>query len=220
MESQVPHGEAPSLVPPGAPNSDRVLIACKACHRQYDVTLIGPGARVHCECGEWLCVEAQRPRAPRPLVCGHCGGKLEVGAQKCAYCDAEITLEERGLSGVCPVCFARLLAGAHYCMECGTAIRPQAVIAVTEGVFCPRCGGTLQSRALGTISIIECSNCAGLWLAPDVFDSICERADEEALVRQHLSSRPAPTIDASSATCLAFAAAISWCARTSAGLRA
>jgi Zn-finger nucleic acid-binding protein len=193
--------------PVGSSSTDRVpplaaeknLLLCRACKRQYDVTLVTPGERVRCECGAWLEVEAQRPRMPRPLLCGHCGGKLEVGAQRCAYCDAEITLEERGLSGVCPSCYARLLAGARYCMECGIAIQPQAVRAITDGVFCPRCGGTLQSRTVGAIALIECASCAGLWLAPDVFESICQRADQEAIVRQHLSSNPTPTIDATKA---------------------
>jgi Zn-finger nucleic acid-binding protein len=197
MESELP----PSIVTPdrlrAEPVTERMLVACRACGRQYDVSLQAPGARVRCECGQLLTVEAERARRPRPLICGHCGGKLEEGARACAYCGAEITLEERGLSGVCPVCYARLFKDARFCMECGVKIEPQAVNALAEGAFCPRCGGALQSRSLGSIALVECGNCAGMWLAPELFDAICEQADKEDLVRRHLSSAAAPKVDAS-----------------------
>ena len=167
--------------------ADRVLIACRTCGRQYDVTGMAVGSRVRCECGLSLTVEAQRPRQPRPLKCGHCGGKLRDAARKCDYCGAEITLEERGLSGVCPVCYARLLDGARFCMECGVEIAPQALRAIREGTVCPRCKGTLRSRSVGTTALVECGNCAGIWLAAQELDRICEKADVESLVRQHLA---------------------------------
>jgi Zn-finger nucleic acid-binding protein/ribosomal protein L40E len=186
--------------PPPAPAAgERVLIACPACARQYDASGLAAGTRVRCECGRMLWVEPRAPRNPRPLVCGRCGGKLEIGAQRCAYCDAEITLEERGLSGVCPVCYARLFKDARFCMECGVAIAPQAVRAIADGVFCPRCQGALQSRSLGSVALVECGSCAGLWLAPDVFDAICEQADTEDLVRRHLGEQPEPRVDAAQA---------------------
>lgn len=199
MESPTLGNEPPAPLPVASPTAERALIACGNCSRQHDVTLLAPGARFQCECGEWLTVEARAPRVPRPMVCGHCGGKLEIGAQRCGYCDAEITLEERGLAGVCPLCYARLYKDARYCMECGVAIEAQAVRPITQGVYCPRCQGALDSRSLGTFALVECASCAGLWLAPDVFESICSRADQEALVRQHLASRAAPPVDASAA---------------------
>jgi Zn-finger nucleic acid-binding protein len=178
---------------------DRTLIACRHCGRQYDATGLACGARVRCECSEMLTVEIQRPRTPRPLKCGRCGGPLRADASKCDYCDGEITLEERGLSGVCPLCFARLLAGARYCMECGVEIAPQALRAVAEGAVCPRCKGSLRSRTAGTIAFVECASCAGLWLAQDDLERLCEKADAEDLVSRALAaSQPLHPVDPSS----------------------
>jgi Zn-finger nucleic acid-binding protein len=172
--------------------ADRVLIACRTCGRQYDVTGMAVGSRVRCECGLSLLVEAQRPRQPRPLKCGRCGGPLKDAARKCDYCEAEITLEERGLSGVCPLCYARLLEGARFCMECGVEIAPQALRAVHEGAVCPRCKGGLRSRSIGTTALVECGRCAGIWISAGELERICEKTDVENLVRQHLSQL-APT---------------------------
>lgn len=175
----------------------RVLVACRACGRQYDVSGLAAESRVRCACSAFLTVEEQKPHSPRPLVCGHCGGKLEDGARTCAYCSAEITLEERGLSGVCPMCLARLFEDARFCMECGVRIEPQAVQSLCIGASCPRCQSSLRSRALGSLALIECGNCAGLWLDPDHFEAICDEADKEELVRRSLGSESAPPFDAS-----------------------
>lgn len=178
--------------------AERTLLACGRCSRQYDATGLAPGAHVRCECGELLTVEAHRPRMPRPLKCGRCGAPLQVDAAKCAYCDAEITIEERGLSGVCPVCFARLLTGARFCTECGIEIAPQALRAVEEGTVCPRCRSALRSRTVGHTALVECGGCGGLWISQDDLDRICEKADEEELVSRALaSSQPSHPVDPS-----------------------
>ena len=174
----------------------RALVACRRCGRQYDVTGMALGTHVRCECAELLTVEFQKARSPKPLKCGRCGGTLALDAAKCAYCDGEITLEERGLSGVCPVCFARLLAGARFCMECGIAIAPQALRAVAEGTACPRCRSAMRSRTVGSTSLVECTNCGGLWVAQQDLERICEKADEEELVSRALAgSQPAHPVD-------------------------
>jgi Zn-finger nucleic acid-binding protein len=176
--------------------TEQILVACRRCGRQYDVSGMAAGAHVRCECAELLTVEPQRARTPRPMKCGRCGAPLQVDATKCAYCDAEITTEERGLSGVCPVCFARLLSGARFCMECGTEIAPQALRAVAEGTVCPRCKSALRSRTVGKTALVECSSCGGLWIAQDDLDRICEKADEEELVSRTLAgSLPTHPVD-------------------------
>jgi len=166
---------------------ERVLLACRRCGRQYDVTGLAEGTHVRCECADLLSVEVQRTRTPRPLKCGRCGGPLRLDAAKCDYCDAEITIEERGLSGVCPVCFARLLGGARFCTECGTQIAPQALRAIAEGTVCPRCSSGLRSRAVGKTALVECTSCGGLWISQEDLDRICEKADEEELVNRALA---------------------------------
>lgn len=177
---------------------DRILLACGICGRQYDVSGLPPGARVRCECSILLTIEAHRPRSPKPLKCGRCGGPLRAEATKCDYCDGEITIEERGLSGMCPVCFARLLADARFCMECGTEIAPQALRPVPEGTLCPRCKSALRTRAVGHASMVECTSCGGLWIAQEDLEHICEKADEQELAARALEgSQPAHPVDPS-----------------------
>lgn len=167
--------------------TEKSLISCPRCRRQYDVTGFPVGTRVRCECADLLTAEARRPRTPKPLKCGRCGGALRADASKCDYCGGEFTLEERGLSGVCPQCFARLLKDARYCMECGVLILPQALKAVREGAVCPRCKGALRSRAVGKTSFVECGSCAGLWLAQEDMEAICETADTQELVSRAIA---------------------------------
>jgi len=148
------------------------------------------GSRVRCECAEVLVVEPRRAHVPRPMKCGRCGGPLAADASKCGYCDGEITLEERRLSDVCPKCFARLLAGARFCMECGVEIAPQALRAVAVGAACPRCRGGLRSRSIGAESFVECTACAGLWVGQEVLERICAKTDLQELVGQALRGVP------------------------------
>ena len=170
--------------------TEKVLIACPRCKRQYDVTGFPTGTRVRCECSDLLSAEPRRPHVPKPMKCGRCGGALRVDASKCDYCDGEITLEERGLSGVCPQCFARLLKDARFCMECGVEIAPQALKAVRQDAACPRCKGALRSRSVGKVSFVECGSCAGIWLAQADLDAICEQADTQDLVSRAIAGTP------------------------------
>ena len=167
----------------------RMLNAC-ACGRQYDVSLRRPGDSVRCECGIRFAVEFRAPKSPRALCCSGCGGHLRAAARACEYCGAEVTLEERRLSSVCPQCFARAGIDARYCMECGTRIAPQALAALPERAACPRCQAELRSRAVGSASVAECAGCGGLWLAEEHFERVCEEADRADEVVRGLSSAP------------------------------
>lgn len=157
----------------------RVLNACDACGRQYDVSHLDQGRRVSCACGARFGVRVQKPHDPRALKCSSCGGLLKDAARACEYCAAEITLEERRLSAVCPKCFARMAGDARFCMECGIAIAPQSIYALPDGSRCPRCKGTLQARSLGTTAVTECSACGGYWLSSEAFVQLCEQAEAE-----------------------------------------
>jgi Zn-finger nucleic acid-binding protein len=159
----------------------RVLNACPACARQYEVSHVRAGGRVRCECGRVFASEQRAAHTPRALKCSNCGGVLEDAARKCGYCAAEITLEERRLDSVCPKCFARMASDAHFCMECGIEIAPQAIFAICQGVGCPRCKGELRSRELGHTSITECASCAGIWLTQEAFLRVCERTEAVAI---------------------------------------
>lgn len=174
-----------------AVNPMRVLNACEACGRQYDVTHLESGRTVRCACGARFAVLVREPHAPRALRCSSCGGNLRDEARKCEYCAAEITLEERRLSSICPKCFARAASDAHFCMECGTRFDAQAHYALPEDTHCPRCKSELRARALGSIAVVECSSCAGFWMSPESFASLCEQTDEQSRATAALSSAPA-----------------------------
>ncbi len=175
----------------------RTLNACAVCGRQYDVSFVEPGETIHCECGTNFQVEFRAPHSPRALRCTNCGANLAENAKSCAYCNAELGLEDRGLSAICPGCFSRLSARAKFCLECGLAIHPQALTALPSTSACPRCKSGLRSRAVETVAIIECSSCAGLWLSPGMLESLCARADEEGFLGRVLAGiAPQAVIDA------------------------
>lgn len=164
----------------------RTLNACAQCSRQWDVSFLQPGEQVRCECGARFSVEFRAPHSPRALRCSSCGANLAENAKSCAYCQAEVALEDRGISSICPGCWSRLPSRAKHCLECGLAIEPQALTALPESSSCPRCRAPLRSRAVETCSVVECTRCAGLWLTPDTLDRLCDRADEEGLAARVL----------------------------------
>jgi Zn-finger nucleic acid-binding protein len=173
------------------PATARVLNACDKCGRQYDVSHLDAGRKVRCECGASFTVRVQEPHNPRVLKCANCGGVLRDAARKCDYCSAEITLEERRLTAMCPKCFARMAGDAHFCMDCGVAVQTTALYAVAEGTQCPRCKAPLASRVLGDVSLVECSHCGGFWMAHEAFVRACEEHDSATLVERALGERPA-----------------------------
>jgi Zn-finger nucleic acid-binding protein len=164
-----------------AASAPRVLNQCGACGRQYDVTHLESGRRVRCACGRTFDTLRRDSHVPRALRCSNCGGNLADGARACGYCAAVVTLEELRLSSVCPACFARMASDAHFCMECGIEIAPQALFAIATGVRCPRCKGELRSREVGGTSITECAQCAGMWLDSAAFERLCERKEVESV---------------------------------------
>ncbi|MBK7877447.1 MAG: zinc ribbon domain-containing protein [Planctomycetes bacterium] len=180
-----------------------VLCACPRCRRQWDATGLEPRTRLRCTCGETFVAAVTAARSPHVFRCDQCGAALPAEGRQCSYCSSEITLEERGLSGVCPQCSARLTANARFCMECGIAIQVQRLTALKEGVACPRCRGALRVRELGTRSAIECGSCAGLWLAPAIFEDLCRHAEEAGVVESALGGLPGATA-ANSASSLAY----------------
>ena len=170
----------------------RMFNACLGCGRQYDVSFLTPGARVRCECGIHFAAEFKQPRTPRALKCSNCGGVLVDGARECGYCNAQITIEERGLSSVCPKCYARMSSDARFCMECGIAIEIQALAALPAEAECPRCQCGLRARSVGSSNVSECMQCGGLWLSEDHFASVCERTDEQELAARALAQTGPP----------------------------
>ncbi|TAJ18139.1 MAG: hypothetical protein EPO68_08355 [Planctomycetota bacterium] len=173
--------------------SPRALQLCPACRRQLDTTALAAGAAIVCVCGARALVESPRAHAPRALRCTSCGGALQAGARACAYCSAEVTLDELRLDSVCPDCGARMSSGARYCMECGLSIEPQAWRALAATAKCPRCASALRQRTAGALVLVECITCAGLWLEPEQLDQLCERAERDGAVLGALGLQKQPT---------------------------
>lgn len=169
----------------------RLLNACESCGRQYDVSHLEHGAAVRCECSARFAVRVQTPHSPRALCCSGCGGNVKDGAKSCEYCRAEVTLEERRLTAVCPKCFARTGREARFCMDCGVAISPQALYALREGVACPRCKGELHARGVANGSLVECRRCGGMWLGHEDFVRVCSSAEGQSLAAQFHTIQPA-----------------------------
>lgn len=157
------------------------LIACKGCHRQYDVSGMRKGDRIRCRCGDLLAVPEQRPREARMLHCSSCGGKLGEKSRKCGYCGSEITLEERNLGPACPECFARLPGGARFCSECGVKISPETIRTTSAKASCPRCKGQLALKEFPKGHVTECTACGGIWLDDQCFEVVVKEKDEGAL---------------------------------------
>jgi len=176
----------------------RLLNACEACGRQFDVSHLESGAVVRCECGERFAVRVQTPHSPRALCCSGCGASAAADARSCAYCGAEVTLEERRLTAVCPKCFARTGRDASFCMECGVAISAQALFALKDGSTCPRCKGGLHARGVANGSFVECGSCGGLWFGHEDFVRVCTSAEKDNLAEQfRVVSAAPPSVAAS-----------------------
>lgn len=157
-----------------------ILEVCPACHRQYDVGQLDPGAQVRCLCGELMTVAWRSPLATRVLSCAHCGGGIAPGAEACGYCGREVARQDRARSTLCPACRARLDDDSSFCRKCGTEVRPQTLHPLPRGWQCPRCAGELAIRVLERASAIDCRACGGLWLETACFERICRDAREDA----------------------------------------
>jgi len=144
---------------------------------------------VRCSCGVTFGVAHPRSLAPRAMCCSRCGGNLREDARTCDYCQAEITLEERNLDAICPVCFARMSSAANFCMSCGVRIEVQQIAPLPVDARCPHCKADLRSRRVGTETLVECPSCAGLWVEPQLLERLCADAGARKSVKEALGSQ-------------------------------
>lgn len=174
-----------------------MLIACPACHRQYDVTSLAIGVKVRCRCGRLCEVPEQKPRKVRMLHCSNCGGKISEKAITCEYCDHEIDRSEEHRGLPCPVCFAPLSEDGPFCSSCGTRIDPEAVLHAVTDHSCPRCECNLFICETEEESFHECTGCGGVWLSRSVFERFKEDHSTEAVpdpdFTPPISTRLSPT---------------------------
>ena len=158
-----------------------MLIACPACHRQYDVTSLAIGSKVRCRCGRLCEVPEQKPRAVRMLHCSNCGGKISAKATRCEYCDHVIDRNEERRGHPCPVCFTPLSEDGPFCSSCGSRIDPEAVLHAVTDHSCPRCKCNLFVCETEDESFHECVGCGGIWLARSVFERFKEDRSTEVV---------------------------------------
>lgn len=162
----------------------RHLVACPACHQQYDASGRPWGSRFRCLCGQSL-------RVPRPnfhdaavVRCSSCGAPREEQALSCRFCSADFTLHERDLQTICPGCMARVSDRARFCHHCATPLLAALPAGKATSFPCPACRGTttLYSRSLGqpALPVLECPRCAGLWLGRKAFELLLERSRIES----------------------------------------
>ncbi len=171
------------------------LIACKACHAQYDVTSMVPGSEFACRCGAVL--EATPPVARDAMVrrCTACGAVAKESDERCDYCRAEIVqMPQRG-SLICPECMARNLDDARFCLACGIGFEPQIPLQNVPELRCPCCERWMATSEVAGLIVHECPKCHGLWAPDDVFGSLVDRATAVARERAARGEDSAPRVE-------------------------
>ena len=158
-----------------------MLVACKDCKRQFDVSGMPIGEKVRCHCGSLFTLEDPQPHAARMVHCGSCGGKLTPGASSCDYCGSVVSLADRNIGPACPHCFARMGRNAKFCPECGIEIRPHRIRAQRVELDCPRCKVPMSHCVTSSGEYTECTSCGGLWLDEKFFDRIVKEKDLSAV---------------------------------------
>jgi len=154
-------------------STPQYLVACPACHAQFDPTGLR-GDSFLCHCGTR--VVNTRPTAVDAPVrrCSACGAGVEAGAETCGYCGSSVGAGAGRL--ICPECFARNQGQARFCAGCGVEFRPQPVLAAGDPVPCPVCKTDLSPRSLAGLAIQECGTCHGLWAPAASFDALVAQA--------------------------------------------
>ena len=113
----------------------------------------------------------------------------------CRFCGADFTLDDRDLDTVCPKCMARISDRAKFCHHCGARVAAESVAGEKTRLVCPACGGRhyLSGRRVEEVPVLECGQCAGLWLGDEAFRQVTEKAAAEAIdAESHFSPRQAP----------------------------
>ncbi|HEY7498970.1 MAG TPA: zf-TFIIB domain-containing protein [Vicinamibacterales bacterium] len=119
------------------------------------------------------------------LHCPNCGAAVQSEAGRCPFCRARLATVS------CPACFALMFAGAAFCEKCGA--KRARVADEGEGAHarCPGCKSELQRIAVGTMAMLECAACDGIWVDAQDFERLCADRDSQSAVLHRLSRREA-----------------------------
>jgi len=172
----------------------RLIVVCPHCQRQYDATGRETGSHFRCHCGNVVTVRQPKGHDARVVCCAACGAPRNEGATECGFCGSDFTLHERDLDTVCPHCLTRVSDRARFCHGCGKEIAPEMTVAEITELSCPTCGPDrrLGSRNIGdgTLSVLECDQCAGIWMARRTFSKLVRRVQGEVDAGVTTNSRP------------------------------
>jgi Zn-finger nucleic acid-binding protein len=109
------------------------------------------------------------------LHCPACGASVSSEATRCDFCGVALA------TVACPFCFGMMFAGAKFCSHCG-AKGDRSEVAGRETLLCPRCQVDMKTVTIGTISLLECSRCEGIWIDVDSLRQICDEREKQAAV--------------------------------------
>jgi Zn-finger nucleic acid-binding protein len=114
---------------------------------------------------------------PTTLHCPSCGAAVSSDSTQCQYCKARLE------TVACPSCFGLAFVGSKFCPHCGKPL--SATHDVTTDLNCPRCHTVkMLSTQLKDSHILECPQCAGLWLSTATFSEICNDNEQQQAALQ------------------------------------
>jgi Zn-finger nucleic acid-binding protein len=164
----------------------RVLAACAACQRQYEVRDLKPGHRFHCACGEIVTVPQDGELHRDALHCAGCGATRQGTETNCRFCQTAFLAEDLDRTTTCPSCFTRITDLARFCDHCGVSITATTIAGTSTRLGCPVCGPEtlLVHRQLTEIATDECAQCGGVWLDSARFQHAIEHAQKSQVTNE------------------------------------
>lgn len=168
------------------------LRLCDACHRQLNVTGLGPDIVLTCLCGAEVQVGAAPELVVEALRCGLCGAPVGPDDRACGHCTAALSEADRVATLLCPACHTRLDDDAVHCKACGVALRPQAITPLRAGAACPACKGRLRIRLVDDYDLVECMTCAGVFVGAATLTLLTDRARASTAPTGAGAGKPAP----------------------------
>lgn len=121
---------------------------------------------------------------PESLHCPNCGAPAEPDRPRCAYCRARLA------TVACASCYAAMFEGTAFCPRCGAPRTRRE--AQPSDARCPGCRATLSSVQVGSVALLECAACDGVWLDAADFERVCTDGETRAAVVHRHPAGPSP----------------------------
>ncbi len=123
------------------------------------------------------------------LNCPNCGGAVASDRTQCEFCNSRLK------TVACASCLGLMFLGNKFCGHCGEAATSVEVLSDENPGECPRCKLRLESLAIASTQVRECTRCGGFWTNVATFESICSDKEKQSAVLTFISSNPAETIN-------------------------